>query len=734
VVTATATSGLSVGVGGAATASVVSVAPPAPPTPEQPAPDEQWFNGIWWPRVHLLFGLNGTLDPGAQYLHLGVSPPGLGTGLLAGTTWVGPQNGKDIRSVSITGRGRDGPIDSATPATLTVVLNNSSGDYDPDNPSSPYAIAPQAGTDLQPTLNYTQAGGPSSSGCTNSKVTLVSGGSLQDMGGAAATTPNGTSPATPAQAYTFWQDLPGGYNQVRWQVRPDLDTQTANAGYFWALQGNLRNAAGTGTGSVWYAGLQSRAPNPKGIIFSIWEGIGGVAGDIPGTVSQAFTGEGEGWQLLADYNWTAGRTYSLRVVADTARGPRWYAAYFTDTTTGIQTWLGSIRAATIDGSELAGVAYQWTELFSQVTPATTCPLLPRSTTFFSIPTFTTAAPSGPSGLDVGTPIDLRAERPLGTIWRRFYGEITSITLDAGDDPTVTIVAADGLEKLGRTQLTGRTIPVGDGDRSGTRINRILDEAGYPTVLRSVDTGQTIVAPTVFGDFALELLRQVEMTEFGFLWVDGGGMLRFYDRHKATTTPRSTTSQVTFSDADAPAEAILVELELDWSRDRTFNDAHVTRDPTPGMPTRVEDPDAADDTPVEQVWTDLATQSQWGTLSVPAEVGKLLRSDFEAYAMAQYLVERFKTSQARVRKVKVNLLRRTDLWDRLLPLGLLDRIAVRRNYGPRTIVEQLLIQGFSETITSDPPGWEIELDTALPPPTPSRFILGSSLLGSGKPGW
>jgi len=329
---------------------------------------------------------------------------------------------------------------------------------------------------------------------------------------------------------------------------------------------------------------------------------------------------------------------------------------------------------------------------------------------------------------------VRAERPLGTIWRRFYGEVTGITLDAGLDPTVTLTCADGLDKLGRAQLTGTDIPVGDGDRSGGRVNRILNDAGWPSSLRAVDTGYTIVAPSAYGEFALELLRQTEMTEFGLLFCDGAGVVVFYDRHRAATATRSTVAQATFADTDATGTANIVELELDWSRDRTFNDVHITRDPVPHPALGdVSGETQPDDQPTEQVATDPVTQAQWGTLSLPAQVGQLLRSDDEALAMAQYLRDRFKVGQSRIRKITVNALRK-DLWDLLLPLTLLDRIRVVRNYGPRTITEELLIQGWTEEINSDPPTWSITLDTMTAPAAPTLWRIGTSAFGSGRLGW
>lgn len=244
--------------------------------------------------------------------------------------------------------------------------------------------------EAQPTLNYAQYGGPSSSGCTNSIVTIVSGGSIHDMGGASAATPNGTNPAVPAGTYTYWNDLPGDWKSCRWTVRPDVDTQTAGAGYYWAGQGYLNETNGS-AGSTWYAGLQSKgnlSGNPKILNFAIWGAVAAVVGDLPGTVAQPFSGEGVGYQVMAPYTWIASQSYEISFEVDSTRGARWFALYITNKTTGVKNWHGSIQASTINASIVRGVAYQFSELFLQATPATTCPLLPRATTFFSVPTFT----------------------------------------------------------------------------------------------------------------------------------------------------------------------------------------------------------------------------------------------------------------------------------------------------------------------------------------------------------
>jgi hypothetical protein len=442
---------------------------------------EPWFDAVTWARVTVLAGLGGGLDPGSAVLHLGVGP-GLGTARLGGATWVdlGGTNGTNVRSITPgVIQGQDGPVDSPNPATLSIVLNNKGGEYDPDNSSSPYF-----------------------------------------------------------------------------------------------------------------------------------------------------------------------------------------------------------------------------------------------------------------GMDVGTPIKVRAEMPVGTFWTRFTGEITDIDLDAGFDPIVTIQVADPLEKLGRTQLREVSPPIGDGERSSTRVSRILDAAGYPSTLRSIETGYTTVAPTVYGESALELLRKVALTEFGTLFCDGDGNVVFWNRHHQATASRSVNVQAVISDTDTAGQGNMLELALTWSRDRTWNDVHVLRDPIPAQEVGFEDQEQYADESVEQVATDPNPDPAWGTLSMPGTVGQLLVSDEQSLGLAGYLLARFNVSQPRVRRVQVNLLRK-NLWSTFLPLRIGDRIQVVRNYGPRTITEELLVQGKSEAIVSDPPDWTLSLELAAAPAAPSLFVLGTAQIGSsstGKLGW
>ena len=182
---------------------------------------------------------------------------------------------------------------------------------------------------------------------------------------------------------------------------------------------------------------------------------------------------------------------------------------------------------------------------------------------------------------------------------------------------------------------------------------------------------------------------------------------------------------------------MASLELARSRDRVWNDAHITREPDPTQDPELTGSEPGD-VPVEQSATHAASVARYGTLSLPSEVGTLHRSDAQCSAMAGYLVDRFGWPRTRIRGVQINGLhpRVTDegLWPKLLKLQLLDRISVRRDYGPNTITVQLLIQKLEVEIRADPPTWQINLTTTNPPPAPDLFMIGSSVIGTGRLGW
>jgi hypothetical protein len=131
----------------------------------------------------------------------------------------------------------------------------------------------------------------------------------------------------------------------------------------------------------------------------------------------------------------------------------------------------------------------------------------------------------------------------------FSGFITGYTTTTpkftGDIVYTTITAVDAFRLAQNAQISTVT-DSGAGQLSGTRINKILDQIGWPVSMRDVDAGQTTLqADPGSPRTALEAMQTVELSEYGSLYVDANGEFVFQDR--AFTTSSVTGTPVVFND-------------------------------------------------------------------------------------------------------------------------------------------------------------------------------------------
>jgi hypothetical protein len=131
----------------------------------------------------------------------------------------------------------------------------------------------------------------------------------------------------------------------------------------------------------------------------------------------------------------------------------------------------------------------------------------------------------------------------------FSGFITGYTTTTpkftGDIVYTTITAVDAFRLAQNAQISTVT-DSGAGQLSGTRINKILDQIGWPSSMRDVDAGQTtLLADPGSPRTALEAMQTVELSEYGSLYVDANGEFVFQDR--AFTTSSVDATPVVFND-------------------------------------------------------------------------------------------------------------------------------------------------------------------------------------------
>jgi hypothetical protein len=131
----------------------------------------------------------------------------------------------------------------------------------------------------------------------------------------------------------------------------------------------------------------------------------------------------------------------------------------------------------------------------------------------------------------------------------FSGFITNYSTTTpkftGDIVYTTITAVDAFRLAQNAQISTVT-DSGAGQLSGTRINKILDQIGWPASMRDIDAGQTTLqADPGSPRTALQAMQTVELSEYGSLYVDANGEFVFQDR--AFTTSSVNQAAVVFND-------------------------------------------------------------------------------------------------------------------------------------------------------------------------------------------
>jgi len=122
----------------------------------------------------------------------------------------------------------------------------------------------------------------------------------------------------------------------------------------------------------------------------------------------------------------------------------------------------------------------------------------------------------------------------GVTYPIFQGFITSYVTtypdDSGEDLAMTTIQAVDAFRLAQLAQISTVTGATAGDLSGTRINQILDQIGWPATMRDVDAGLTTMqADPGTNRTALQALSTVASSEYGSLYVDATGSFVFQDR-------------------------------------------------------------------------------------------------------------------------------------------------------------------------------------------------------------
>jgi hypothetical protein len=141
----------------------------------------------------------------------------------------------------------------------------------------------------------------------------------------------------------------------------------------------------------------------------------------------------------------------------------------------------------------------------------------------------------------------------GVTYPIFAGFITSYVTtypkEADSDVAYTTIQAVDAFRLANNAQVTTVAGSSAGDLSGTRINQILDQIGWPATMRDIDAGLTTMqANPTNNRTSLAAMQTVSESEYGALYVDAAGSFVFQDRNVTAGSIGGTPT--VFTDAGA----------------------------------------------------------------------------------------------------------------------------------------------------------------------------------------
>jgi hypothetical protein len=165
----------------------------------------------------------------------------------------------------------------------------------------------------------------------------------------------------------------------------------------------------------------------------------------------------------------------------------------------------------------------------------------------------------------------------GVVYPIFQGFITSYVTtypdDSGEDLAITTIQAVDAFRLAQLAQISTVTGATAGNLSGTRVNQILDQIGWPSGMRDVDAGLTTMqADPGTNRTALQALSTVASSEYGSLYVNASGSFVFQDR--AVTAGSISGTPTVFADNGTG----ITYFDASWILNDVliFNKATITR--------------------------------------------------------------------------------------------------------------------------------------------------------------
>lgn len=280
-------------------------------------------------------------------------------------------------------------------------------------------------------------------------------------------------------------------------------------------------------------------------------------------------------------------------------------------------------------------------------------------------------------------VRVRVQAQYGGVWyTKFTGFADSWDQTYpgfGADAVCVLQASDAFKVLARHEPGEPTEAVGAGESTGTRIGRLLTNAGWPTQDRDLDTGIFTTSATTLSTNTLSEMQAVTLSEGGNLYVSTDGLVTFKSRHARYEDTRSNTIQAAFADTGT----------LRYAGIETGDDDDLIKNSVVGTRT--------DGTP--QSFVDSQSIGDFGIRSYNV-TSLWLETDVQVADWVSWVGTLFGDFESRVDSILVKPQRDDALWPVILSTELGDLVSVVRH--PRagdTITKYLFVEGTSHTITA-----------------------------------
>lgn len=248
-----------------------------------------------------------------------------------------------------------------------------------------------------------------------------------------------------------------------------------------------------------------------------------------------------------------------------------------------------------------------------------------------------------------------------------------------------------------------------GDDTGARVTHILDLIGWPVADRSIAVGKAVLGnATLDSETALPMLKKLETSEQGYLFVGPNGWVTFQNRHQRLTSTASLVSQATFGDTAGTPYA---DVTLPYNDNSVTNRVKGNR---VGSSTVLEVTDAA------SIATYLERAIYFPDL--------LQGTDLEVVDFINWRLSHYKDPLLRIDAMTVNPRKiPATMFPQVLGLNYGSRVTVVRN--PQgvgsAITKDVHIEGINHTITTD--SWLTSYYLS-PADTQTYFLLDDATLG------